>query len=200
MVHLLTGKRLMLSIEQLGHQRGIGQDWWLKDTLRHITWIIWTFASISKMNTIIILLSLTTNYNWDLQQLNIKNTFLNGDLEEEIYMKVLGFECNLTTENVYKLKKALHKLKQSPMVQFGRFAKVMKNMGYRQSQENHTLFVKHSNLGGVTTLLVYVDNIIMTRNDGNERQTLRQCLTKEFVIKELRMLKYFLGIEIVHSK
>ena len=76
----------------------------------------------------------------------------------------------------------------------------MKNMGYRQSQENHTLFVKHSNLGGVTTLLVYVDNIIMTGNDGNERQTLRQCLTKEFVIKELRMLKYFLGIEIVHSK
>ena len=48
--------------------------------------------------------------------------------------------------------------------------------------------------------MVYVDNIIMTGNDGNERQALRQCLTKEFEIKELGMLKYFLGIEIVHSK
>ena len=69
-----------------------------------------------------------------------------------------------------------------------------------QSQEDHTLFIKHLDSGGVTTLLVYVDNIIMTGNDELEKQTLRQCLTKEFEIKELGRLKYFLGIEITHSK
>ena len=62
------------------------------------------------------------------------------------------------------------------------------------------LFIKHSDSGGITTVLVYVDDIILTRNDENERQTLRQCLTKEFEIKELGKLKYFRGIEVAHSK
>ena len=62
------------------------------------------------------------------------------------------------------------------------------------------LFIKHLDSRRVTTLLVYVDDIIVTRNDEKERQTLRQCLTKEFDIKELGWLKYFLGIEVAHSK
>ena len=49
-----------------------------------------TFALVSKMNRVRILLSLATNYNQDLQQFNVKNAFLNGDLKEEIYMEVLG--------------------------------------------------------------------------------------------------------------
>ena len=62
------------------------------------------------------------------------------------------------------------------------------------------LFIKHSDSRGVIALLVYVDNIIVTRNDEKERQTLRQCLTKEFEIKELGKLRCFLGIEVAHSK
>ena len=111
-----------------------------------------------------------------------------------------GFGSDLATKKVCKLKKALYELKQSPKVWFGKFGKVMKNMGYRESQGDHTLFIKHSDSGGITTVLVYVDDIILTRNDENERQTLRQCLTKEFEIKELGKLKYFRGIEVAHSK
>ena len=62
------------------------------------------------------------------------------------------------------------------------------------------MFIKHLDSGGVTTLLVYVDNIIMTGNGELVKQTLRQCLTKEFEIKELGRLKYFLRIEVAHSK
>ena len=52
-----------------------------------------TFASVAKMNTIRILLSLATNRGWSLQQFDVKNTFLHGDLEEKIYMEVPpGFE------------------------------------------------------------------------------------------------------------
>ena len=60
------------------------------------------------------------------------------------------------------------------------------------------LFIKHSNSGGVTVLLVYVDNIIVTGDDERESQFLRKCLAKEFEIKELGRLKYFLGIEVAH--
>ena len=64
------------------------------------------------------------------------------------------FGRNIAANQVCKLKKALYELKQSPRAWFGRFAKVMIAMGYKQSQEDHTLFVKHSNSGGVTVFLV----------------------------------------------
>ena len=76
-----------------------------------------TFALVAKMNTIKILLSLATNYNWYLQQLDVKNAFLNGDMEEKIYMEVPPkFGSDLATKKVCKLKKTLCKLKQSPRV------------------------------------------------------------------------------------
>ena len=72
-----------------------------------------------------------------------------------------GFEGN-TGNKMCKLKKALYGLKQSLRAWFGRFAKVMKEFRYKQSQGDYTLFIKHSTTGGVTTLLVYVDDIIVT--------------------------------------
>ena len=111
-----------------------------------------------------------------------------------------GYGKNLNANIVCKLKKALYSLKQSPWAWFGRFARAMLAMGYRQSQGDHTLFIKHSSSGGVTTLLVYVDDIIVTRDDDMEKQILSQNLAKEFEIKSLGRLKYFLGIEVAHSR
>ena len=108
------------------------------------------------------------------------------------------YGSDLAIKKVCKLKKALYKRKQSPRAWFGRLAKVMKNMGYKQSQGDYMLFIKHLDSGGVTTLFVYIDDIIMMRNDEKERQTLRQCLTKEVEIKELGRLKYFIGIKVAH--
>jgi hypothetical protein len=75
----------------------------------------------------------------------------------------------------------------------------MVGLGFKQSQGDHTLFVKHSESGGVTMLLVYADDIIVT-GDDEEQQMLGQDLAKEFEIKTLGKLKYFLGIEMAHSK
>ena len=75
----------------------------------------------------------------------------------------------------------------------------MVRMGYRQSQGDHTLFIKHSSSGGVTILLVYVDDIIVTGNDIEGINFLRTQLMKEFSIKDLGRLKYCLGIEVVIS-
>ena len=76
----------------------------------------------------------------------------------------------------------------------------MTALGYKQSQGDHTLFIKHSESGGVTVLLVYVDDIILTGDDRREQQILSQCLAKEFEIKTLGKLKYFLGIEVANSR
>ncbi|RVW86032.1 Retrovirus-related Pol polyprotein from transposon RE1 [Vitis vinifera] len=75
----------------------------------------------------------------------------------------------------------------------------MKESGYKQSQGDHTLFIKHSATGGVTALLVYVDDIIVTGNDEREKHEVKQRLATEFEIKELGKLKYFFGIEVAYS-
>ena len=89
---------------------------------------------------------------------------------ENLIRRTLG----LTTGNkVYKLKKTLYELKQSPRAWFGRFAKVMKEFGYKQSQGDHTLFIKHLASRRVTALLVYVDDIIVTGNDEREKHEVK---------------------------
>ncbi|RVW83269.1 Retrovirus-related Pol polyprotein from transposon RE1 [Vitis vinifera] len=125
-----------------------------------------TFAPVTKLNTIRILLSLAVNQDWCLQQLDIKNAFLNGDLEEEVYMEIPpGFEGSMAKNQVCKLQKSLYDLKQSPRAWFDRFTKAVLKLGYKQGQADHTLFVKKSHAGKMAILIVYVDDIILSGND-----------------------------------
>ena len=62
------------------------------------------------------------------------------------------------------------------------------------------MFAKHLGSRGVTTLLVYVDEITVTGDYVREIKELKKCLAQEFEIKDLSRLKYFLGIEVTHSK
>ena len=103
----------------------------------------------------------------------MKNAFLHGELEEESYMSIPPGFSGVDTNKVCRLKKALYGLKQSPCAGFGRFAKVMIASGYKQSQGDHTLFIKHSVSRGVTVLNVYVDDIIVTGNDEVEKEALK---------------------------
>jgi hypothetical protein len=160
-----------------------------------------TFAPVAKINTIRVLLSLAANLEWPLQQFDVKNAFLHGDLEEEVYMDFPpGFSTSSESRKVCRLRKSLYGLKQSPRAWFGRFTHSMRKYGYHQSQSDHTLFLKHSNEGKVTALIVYVDDIVVTGNDIMEMGKLKTYLAKEFEIKDLGTLRYFLGIEVARSK
>ncbi|RVW80473.1 Retrovirus-related Pol polyprotein from transposon RE1 [Vitis vinifera] len=101
-------------------------------------------------------------------------------------------------ETQYKLKKSLYGLKQSPRAWFGRFTKSMRAFGYRQSNSDHTLFLKKQH-GKITALIVYVDDMVVTGNDPEERKALQNYLFREFEMKDLGPLKYFLRIEVSRS-
>ncbi|KAK3009717.1 hypothetical protein RJ639_014570 [Escallonia herrerae] len=103
------------------------------------------------------------------------------------------------SQKVCKLQKALYGLKQSPRAWFGRFTKSMRAFGYHQSNSDHTLFLKKKQ-GKITTLIVYVDDMVVTGNDPEEREALQGHLSREFKMKDLGPLKYFLGIEVSRSK
>ncbi|CAN0874904.1 Retrovirus-related Pol polyprotein from transposon RE1, partial [Linum grandiflorum] len=100
---------------------------------------------------------------------------------------------------VCRLRKALYGLKQSPRAWFERFTQVVKKGGYYQCQTDHTLFVKHGISGKMAVLIVYVDDIIITGNDEEGINLLKDALAAEFDLKDLGPLKYFLGIEVARS-
>ncbi|RDX83225.1 putative WRKY transcription factor 3, partial [Mucuna pruriens] len=112
---------------------------------------------------------------WNFQQFDVKNTFLHGDLKKEVYMEIVPglYSCN-EKNKICKLKKALYGLKQSPRAWFGRFSQVMLSLKYKQSQGDHTLFIKHSPNGKLTLLLVYIDDMIITSDDEIEKLTLKK--------------------------
>ncbi|RVW23954.1 Retrovirus-related Pol polyprotein from transposon TNT 1-94 [Vitis vinifera] len=149
----------------------------------------------------VVLLSLAANLDWSLHQLDVKNAFLNGDLEEEVYMDIpAGLETTSNFNKVCRLRKSLYGLKQSPRAWFERFTKVVKGYGFVQCQSDHTLFVKHFPEGKLAIIIVYVDDIILTGDHEEKIDLLKKLLTKEFEIKNLGTLKYFLGMEIARSK
>jgi len=74
-----------------------------------------TFSPVAKLNTIKVLLSIAANLNWPLLQFDVKNAFLHGDLEEEVYMdSPPGYSVTMGKNKVCKLQRALYGLKQSP--------------------------------------------------------------------------------------
>ena len=161
-----------------------------------------TFAPMAKFNTVRVLIALAAKCNWDILQLDVKNAFLHGELEEEVYMQPPpGYPLSNQPNQVCKLKKALYGLKQSPRAWFSCFTNAMIDLNYHQARGDHALFVKHDGRSGaVTILLVYVDDILITGGDIEEIHKLTEALSGQFEMKQLGPLKYFLGIEVAYSK
>ena len=111
-----------------------------------------------------------------------------------------GFELAENLGKVCKLKKALYGLKQSPKAWFIKFSTTMRILGYQQEQANHTMFIKQTKNGRKSILVVYVDDMILANDDVTGIQQLKECLQAKFKVKDLRTIKYFLGMEVVKSK
>ena len=162
-----------------------------------------TFSPVAKMTTVKTLLAVSAAKNWSLTQLDISNAFLNGDLHEEIYMKLPpGYTPkqgeSLPPNAVCKLQKSLYGLKQACRQWFLKFSSTLISMGFAKSQTDHTLFIK--NFGGkYVAVLVYVDDIVIASNDDNEVEQLKANLREVFKLRDLGSLKFFLGLEIARS-
>lgn len=154
-----------------------------------------TFSPVIKLVTIRIILTLALTYNWPLQQLDINNAFLNGILEEEVYMmQPPGFTAP-NSSLVCHLHKALYGLKQAPRQWFERLKTTLLSFGFLNSKCDTSLFIyKHHSV--VIYMLVYVDDIIITGNSPPLIKQITQQLNHVFSLKQLGDLDYFLGLEV----
>lgn len=116
-------------------------------------------------------------------------------MEEEVFISLPpGIERKIGQGKVCKLNKSLYGLKQSPRAWFEHFGTTVKGHGYQQSQADHTMFYRHSPDGKIAILIVYVDDIKLTgSSDSEELGRLKRKFADDFEIKDLGLLKYFLG-------
>ncbi|RVW73678.1 Retrovirus-related Pol polyprotein from transposon RE2 [Vitis vinifera] len=143
-------------------------------------------------------LAIATSKNWELHQMDVHNAFLHGDLEEEVYMKLPpGFERS-DPNLVCRLRKSLYGLKQAPRCWFAKLVTTLKGYGFLQSYSDYSLFTYTK--GNVQiNVLVYVDDLIISGNDSAALKTFKAYLSDCFKMKNLGVLKYFLGIEVARS-
>ncbi|KAK3043428.1 hypothetical protein RJ639_002007 [Escallonia herrerae] len=106
--------------------------------------------------------------------------------------------CNLTSTTDDTTKPlSLYGLKQAPKAWFERFRNVILDAGYTQSPHDYSLFTHHTSRG-VTLLLLYVDDTLITGNDVEGIRELKQLLCQSFQMKDLGPLTYFLGLQVQH--
>ncbi|GJR50686.1 ribonuclease H-like domain-containing protein [Tanacetum coccineum] len=101
---------------------------------------------------------------------------------------------DVNDKKVCKLQKSLYGLKQTPRKWHQKLTSVLKVFGFEQSKNDFSLYTKSAGESFVV-LLVYVDDILITGNDMTEINNCKKLLNSEFMIKDLGVLKYFLGIE-----
>ena len=141
-------------------------------------------------------LSIAVFNGWSLRQLDVQNAFLHGILDEEVYMRQPpGYEKQSMSQYVCKLDKALYGLKQTPRAWNSRLSQKLQDIGFQASKADTSLFFYKK--GDITIfLLIYVDDIIVTSSSSDAVDALIQDLKKDFALKDLGDLHYFLGIEV----
>nr|KYP50410.1 Retrovirus-related Pol polyprotein from transposon TNT 1-94 [Cajanus cajan] len=154
-----------------------------------------TFSPVVKPVTIRLILTLALTHHWSIQQLDVNNAFLNGNLQEEVYMsQPPGFESSDKTL-VCKLHKAIYGLKQAPRAWFDKLKTTLFQLNFQISKCDPSLFV-YSHDNNVIYILVYVDDIIITGNNSSTLQNIIAQLNSAFSLKDLGRLDFFLGIEV----
>jgi hypothetical protein len=92
-----------------------------------------TFAPVAKMTTVRTILAIAASQSWPLHQMDVKNVFLHGDLQEEIYMKLPSGMTTSSPHDVCKLRRSLYGLKQAPRAWFEKFRNTLLSFHFTQS-------------------------------------------------------------------
>jgi hypothetical protein len=153
------------------------------------------FALVAKYTSIRIIISLASVFYWKLHHMDVKIAFLNGEVEQEVYIEQpKGFVIHEKESHVYKLNKALYGLKQALRAWYGRIDSFLQSLGFSKSIADPNLYINIVKNHHVI-LVLYVDDLFLTEEEHLIAQTKRE-LSAEFEMKDLGLMHYFLGLEV----
>jgi hypothetical protein len=158
-----------------------------------------TYAPVARIASIRVLLALASIYKLVIHQMDVKTAFLNGELDEEVYMKQPeGFVVKGQEHKVCKLTKSLYGLKQAPKQWHQKFDQVVLANGYKINESDKCIYSKFHNGKGVMICL-YVDDMLIFGTDLNEVEKTKSFLSKSFDMKDLGEADVILGIKIIRD-
>ncbi|KAJ0809861.1 putative RNA-directed DNA polymerase [Helianthus annuus] len=151
---------------------------------------------VVKPATIRIVLSLAVSRSWPIHQLDVKNAFLHGHLNETVFMhQPPGFLDRRYAGFVCRLKKSIYGLKQASRAWYTRFATYILSQGFRSSVCDNSLFI-YTQGPHIAYLLLYVDDIVLTASSEAFLHDVIQKLSREFAMTDLGALHHLLGIKV----
>jgi hypothetical protein len=132
--------------------------------------------------------------------MDVKTAFLNGNIEEELYMvQLVGFVDPKDANKVCKLQRSIYGLKQASQSWNLRFDEVIKGFGFVQNIEESCIYKKMSG-SSVSFLVLYMDDILLIRNDVQMLNSVKEYLNNNFSIKHMHETAYILGIKIYRDR
>lgn len=159
------------------------------------------FSPVVKMSSIQVVLGLAASMDLEIEQLDVKTTFLHGDLDEEIYMEQPeGFQVKGKENLVCCLKKSLYGLKQAPRQWYKKFESFMIDHDFHKTHSDHCVFVKNYSEGDFLILLLYVDDMLIVGQDTKKIASLKKSLSKSFAMKDLGSAREILSMRITRDR
>ncbi|XLU82308.1 hypothetical protein S245_005728, partial [Arachis hypogaea] len=152
------------------------------------------YSPVVRPSTIRVILTIAVSLNWPLRQFDFDNAFLNGTLNETVYMMQPPGYSTKGEQLVCKLNKAIYGLKQAPRAWYKTLSTTLQQFGFKETRSDVSLFVRFFD-SNVIYLLVYVDDIIVTGNNAAELDKLIYQLNNIFPLKDMGKFSYFLGLE-----
>lgn len=161
-----------------------------------------TYAPLSKLNTNRSLLVVINKYNLEVVQLDVKTAFLNGILNDNIYVEIPeGTEHNEKTRKIkiYKLSRAAYGLKVSPKKWNQKFNEEVNKMGMENDIHDPYLYTWRLD-DKMVLMALYVDDIILASNNPEKLREIKDKLCKTFKMKDLGEPKVYLGMRVTRDR
>ena len=164
-----------------------------------------TFAPVAKLTTIQILLALSCKNDWEVEGMDVKTAFLNGTLEETIYMEILKGAAIPTNRQARtyqppmacQLIKAIYELKRSPRAWYGRIHTFFQAQNFTRSAHDHSLYINYQKQ---VIILLNVDDLEVAAPTTELVHWIRQQLYNEFELTDLEPLQHFLALKIARNR
>ncbi|CAL2234198.1 unnamed protein product [Prunus armeniaca] len=160
-----------------------------------------TYVPVARLDTIKTLIALAAQKNWKLYQLDVKSAFLNGVLQEEVYIdQPDGFVIQGQEDKVYKLHKALYGLKQAPRAWYGEIDNYFSQCGFERSLSEATLYTKVRGDTEILIVSIYVDDIVYTGSSQTLLAEFKEDMMAKYEMTDLGLLHHFLGMGVIQSE
>jgi hypothetical protein len=157
-----------------------------------------TFDLVEKMNSIHLVIALPASHKREVHQMDVKSAFLQGYLQEEIYMEQPPSYVQNDSSLVCHLKKSLYGLKQSPRAWYAKMDSFLIATRFSRCHYNPNVYTKKVG-SHIIILVLYFDYLILTGSDSKLLNHVKIILRKKFEMTDLGFLHYFLGLQVLQT-